>query len=77
MATLTIRKLDDAVYQRLKDQARHNQRSIEAEARVILAAGAKLDREAVIREMDEIRRSLEGKFKGDTTAWIREERDSH
>jgi hypothetical protein len=35
----------------------------------------KLDREAVIREIDEIRRSLEGKVSGDTTAWIREERD--
>ncbi len=77
MATLTVRKLDDAVYRRLKDQARRNQRSIEAEARVILAEGAKLDREAAIREINEIRRSLEGKFTGDTTAWIREERDSH
>lgn len=75
MATLTIRKLDDAVYQRLKDQARHNQRSIEAEARVILAQGAKLDREAVIREMDAIRRSLEGRYTGDPTAEIRAERD--
>jgi plasmid stability protein len=75
VAVLTIRNLDDAVYQRLKDQARLHQRSTEAEARVILAQGLKLDREAVIREIDEIRRSLEGKVSGDTTAWIREERD--
>jgi plasmid stability protein len=77
MATLTIRNLDDAVYQQLKDRARQHQRSIEAEARVILGNGVRLDREAAIRRMDEIRRSLEGKFTGDTTAWIREERDSH
>ena len=75
MATLTVRNLDDAVYQRLKDQARHNQRSIEAEARVILAEGAKLDREAAIREMGAIRRSLEGRYTGDPTAEIRAERD--
>lgn len=77
MATLTVRKLDDAVYRRLKDQARRNQRSIEAEARVILAEGAKLDREAAIREINEIRRSLEGRYTGDSTAEIREERDRH
>ena len=33
MATLTIRKLDDAIYDRLKAQARGNHRSIEAEVR--------------------------------------------
>ena len=36
MATLTIRKLDDAVYERLRVQARHNNRSLEAEAREVL-----------------------------------------
>lgn len=36
MATLTIRQLDDAVYERLKRQARANRRSLEAEARLLL-----------------------------------------
>lgn len=36
MATLTIRKLDDAVYARLGERARRNNRSLEAEAREIL-----------------------------------------
>lgn len=36
MATLTIRQLDDAVYERLKARARDNHRSVEAEVRVIL-----------------------------------------
>lgn len=36
MATLTIRQLDDAVYDRLKAQARANKRSLEAEARHVL-----------------------------------------
>lgn len=36
MASLTIRQLDDAVYERLKRDAIANHRSIEAEARVRL-----------------------------------------
>lgn len=37
MATLTIRRLDDQVYERLRDRARANDRSLEAEVREILA----------------------------------------
>ena len=40
MATLTIRQLDDAVYARLKRDAKANHRSIEAEARHRLAQPA-------------------------------------
>jgi hypothetical protein len=36
MATLTIRQLDDEVYDRLKERARANNRSLEAEARQVL-----------------------------------------
>jgi len=36
MATLTIRQLDNEVYERLRDQARANKRSLEAEARHLL-----------------------------------------
>jgi plasmid stability protein len=36
MATLTIDGLDDGVYQRLKDRARENNRSVEAEVRDLL-----------------------------------------
>ena len=36
MATLTIRQLDDEVYQRLRERARANRRSLEAEARHLL-----------------------------------------
>ena len=41
MATLTIRRLDDAVYERLRDRARSNRRSLEAEARTILTEQAR------------------------------------
>ncbi|HEX8363840.1 MAG TPA: hypothetical protein VF603_00990 [Allosphingosinicella sp.] len=36
MATLTIRQLDDEVYERLRERARANNRSLEAEARNLL-----------------------------------------
>jgi plasmid stability protein len=77
MATLTVRNLDDGVYERLREQARRNQRSLEAEARVVLGEGVGPSREEAIRRIDAFRQSLEGRFTGDTTAWIREERDSH
>ena len=38
MATLTIRKVDDGVRDRLKERAQRSGRSMEAEAREILAA---------------------------------------
>jgi plasmid stability protein len=36
VATITVRNLDDAVYERLKREAKANHRSLEAEARVRL-----------------------------------------
>ena len=36
MATLTIRRLDDEVHARLRERARANKRSLEAEVRTIL-----------------------------------------
>jgi plasmid stability protein len=41
MATLTIRRLDDAVYEKLRERAQANGRSLEAEARHILSERAK------------------------------------
>jgi hypothetical protein len=43
---------------------------------VVLAEAVRPSREEAIRRTDEFRKSLEGKFTGDTTAWTREERDS-
>lgn len=75
MPVLTIRNLDDDIYRRLKEQARLHRRSMEAEARMLLDHGLKPDREAAIRELEAIRRSLEGRYTGDPTVEIRAERD--
>ncbi|MFN3389219.1 MAG: FitA-like ribbon-helix-helix domain-containing protein [Allosphingosinicella sp.] len=41
MATLTIRRLDDDVYERLRERARSNGRSLESEVREILSEKAR------------------------------------
>ena len=76
MATLTIRKFDDGAYQRLGERAKRNNRSLEAEARVILES-----RERPIDEIiDELRKLRErtAKLHGpmeDSVALIRAIRD--
>jgi plasmid stability protein len=52
MATLTIRRLDDGVYERLRARARSNKRSLEAEARDILTEQVQApDVDAIIDEL--------------------------
>ena len=46
MATLTIRKLDDGVYDRLRATARKHNRSIEAEASRVLDEGSRVTKRA-------------------------------
>jgi len=50
MATLTIRRFDDGAYVRLRERAKRNGRSLEAEAREILEGNAR-DMRAVVDEI--------------------------
>ena len=68
MAALTIRNIDDTLYERLREQAKLHHRSAEAEVRFILAQALRVDREAVVREAEAIRRSLVGRFSGEARA---------
>lgn len=43
MATITVRDLDDGVQQRLKERAAANNRSMEAEVRLILSEAVRVD----------------------------------
>jgi len=52
MATLTIRQLDDEVYERLKARARANRRSLEAEARLLIEERT-LDLPALVEDLAE------------------------
>jgi plasmid stability protein len=55
MGTLTIRNLDDAIVEKLKSRAKANNRSLEAEARVILESSAnRPSRRDLLAELDRI-----------------------
>lgn len=75
MRQLTIRNLDDDVYERLRARAKVNQRSLEAEIRTILSGAVLPDRSDAIRKADGFRESLVGRYSGDATAEIRKDRD--
>lgn len=77
MATLTIRRLDDQIYDALRERARANGRSLEAEVREILAeetqtAGAFVE-ELISFHQDMIDRHG---VLPDSTPLLREMRDS-
>lgn len=79
MATLTIRNLDDAVVEKLKAQAKQNNRSLEAEVRQILdeRAGARPWRGAeFVARADRIAAMTPKDVpQTDSTLLIREDRD--
>ena len=74
MAQLTIRNVAPTVYARLKDRARTNHRSLEAEVRAILDRQVCLDRSAVVKRANDFRTRLVGRYTGDATAEIRADR---
>jgi hypothetical protein len=75
MATLTIRQLDDEVYQRLRERARLNNRSLEAEARQLLDERSR-DLPALVDDLLEFHDRMEAKhgLLPDSTDLIREMR---
>lgn len=75
MRRMTIRNIDETVYRRLHQRARLNQRSLEAEVRVILDEACKPDREDVARRARDLRARVKGRYTGDATADIRADRE--
>jgi plasmid stability protein len=59
MASITIRRLDDAVKTRLKQRAASHGRSMEAEAREILRAGVRAQSATRLNLAESIRRYVE------------------
>ena len=53
MANLTIRNLDDEVVEKLKARAKENERSLEAEIRVLLTETAERPSRKTLRELAE------------------------
>ncbi len=78
MAQLTVRNVDDKVYETLKSRAARNHRSLEAEIRAVLERVARDEmREEFLRWTSEMRERMRPHYHGDATADIRADRDSH
>lgn len=77
MATLTIRQLDDEVYERLRERARNNRRSLEAEARHLLDERTR-DLPALVEDLVEFQKRMVAKhgLLPDSAELIRELRNS-
>jgi plasmid stability protein len=77
MATLTIRNVDDAVVERLKKRAKDNERSLEAELRILLT---NLSKQPSRKDFIALAKRIaamtpEGVPQTDSTELIREDRD--
>ena len=76
MANLTVRNLDDQVVERLKTRARDNQRSLEAEVRVLLTEATERPAASTFRALAEkIAAMTPDVPQTDSTKLIREDRD--
>jgi plasmid stability protein len=75
MAQIIVRNLDDAVVERLKAQAKDNNRSLEAEVRLILEQSSRVDMAQARQIVMERRKKLQGREFVDSVALIREDRD--
>jgi plasmid stability protein len=76
MAQVIVRNLDDRVVARLKRRAKARGRRLEQELREILAEAAKPSRAELLTEIDRIRAMTPPGRRIDSTALIREDRDS-
>jgi plasmid stability protein len=75
MANALVRDLDDQVYARLKARAAGNDRSLEAELRVILtAAASQVDMATARAQAEAMRQRLAGRPHSDSGAILAEER---
>ena len=78
MGQLIVRNLDDRIIEALEARAARQERSLEAELRVILeraAAERVIDIAEARARAERISRSLEGRPHSDSAALIREDRD--
>jgi len=76
MGSITTRNLDDDVIARLKERAKRNNRSLEAELREIVGQAARrLSREEFVAEADRIAAMGPASIEADVDALLREDRD--
>jgi len=78
MAQILVRNLDEKVVRRLKQRAKREGRSLQAEVKMILEGAAvttAVDREKALTQILAIRERLKGRKFPDSVELIREDRD--
>lgn len=76
MGQLLVRDLDDAVVARLKERARSNRRSLQAEAKAILEAAApRFTRDEALAVFRSWQERFRGQVLSDSVDLIREDRE--
>ncbi len=79
MSQILVRNLDPQVVQRLKDRAKANGRSLQAEAKTVLegaAAGAPMSMEAARKAIERLRRRFKGRKFPESVTLVREDRET-
>ena len=76
MATVTIRDLDDKIVARLKDRAKNNNRSLEAELRELLSGVVREQerKQSFLKKADRIAAMTPKVAQTDSTKLLREDR---
>jgi plasmid stability protein len=75
MAQVLIRDVDEATVERLRERAKNNGRSLEAELRLVLRSAARLTPEEFLESVARTRARLGGRRFSDSADLIREDRD--
>ena len=75
MAQVLVRDVDTQIVEKLKQRARQNGRSLEAELRLILQRAAGVLDSAVLAEVERVRSMFQGRTFSDSAELIREDRD--
>ena len=75
MAQILVRGLDDELVERLKNRARRERRSLQAEVKIILEQAARLDMKSARELVEAIRKDFAGRKFEDSVALIREDRE--
>jgi antitoxin FitA len=76
MTDVLVRDVEEDVVRRLRRRADANGRALEEELREILRSAARRDRSELLARLDEVRRMTPPGPPIDSTAMIREDRDS-
>jgi antitoxin FitA len=75
LAQILVRKLPDAVVERLKARAKRNSRSLEAEVRAVLEQTVTTEKAEFLKAADAMRARLAGRHHTETLELLREDRD--